>query len=719
MAVLKLSVLGPPRLERDGRPVELGLRRALALLVYLAVTDRPQARDTLAAMLWPDSDESEARGRLRRTLHRLTDALGASVLVVEGDTLRPAPTADLWLDGRAFAQHAAAGLPARPGEALTAQQLEHLVQAAALYRDDFLAGFSLADNPAWDEWQFVQREHLRQRCARVLESLVAAHRAHRDWEVALGYGRRWLALDPLHEPAHRALMELYARAGQQTAALRQFQECARVLQAELGVQPEPETTALYQAIRARRLTRPAAERLDRSLNMRTTEIRYARSGDVNIAYEVVGNGPIDVVFVMGWVSHLDYFWQEPSFARFLGRLASFSRLILFDKRGTGLSDRVAGVHTLEQRMDDVRAVMDAVGSQRAALVGCSEGGSMSILFAATYPERTSALVLLGCFPRRLWAQDYPWGPTSEERQKLLDSRQQAWGNAEWAARDAEWRVPSAASDEQFKRWWATYLRMSASPGAALAVSRMNNEIDVRHVLPAIRVPTLIIHQAGDRVVPVEASRYMAERIPGARYVELPGEDHLPFLAQQTATLDEVESFLTSLPRWPDLDQVLLTLLCLEVLDTAGRAIGPGERRQREVLDAFHAAARQEIARFRGREVEAADGRVLATFDGPARAIRCGCATAELAHSLGLEARVGLHTGECELIGDKVRGIAVGIAARVMAEAGTDEVLVSGTVKDLVAGSGVQFEDLGTRPLAGIPEEWRLFRVQRGLPRQAA
>ena len=718
MARLKLFVLGPPRLERDRQAVELNLRRALALLVYLAMTGRPQGRDVLAGLLWPEVDDREARGRLRRTLHRLAEALGDDLLLAEGSTLRLAPGADLWLDARAFDEYVTTGLAAAAdGDPPGPEQVELLERAAALYADGFLAGFALPDSPAWDEWQFLERERLRRTCGRILGRLVRAHRDRGAYEAAIGHARHRLALDPLHEPAQRTLMRLYTLAGQHATALRQYQECVRTLEVELGVQPEPETTALYQAIRTRRLTAPAAERLDRSPAMPTTEIRYARSGDVNIAYQVVGNGPMDIVFVMGWVSHLDYFWQEPGFARFLGRLASFSRLILFDKRGTGLSDRTAGIATLEQRMDDVRAVMDAVGSERAALVSVSEGGSMSILFAATYPERTSALVLLGCFPKRLWAPDYPWGPKPEERRKDQDDTEQSWGSIEWAARDVERRAPSAASNEQFRRWWATYLRMSASPGTAVTALRMNDEIDVRHILPALRVPTLIVHRAGDRVIPVEASRYMAARIPGARYVELPGADHLPFVGQQDAILDEVEAFLTGLPRWPELDRVLLTLLHLEVVDGRGRGAGPGERRSREALDAFH-AARREIARFRGREVEAADGRVLATFDGPARAIRCGRATAELAHSLGLRVRAGLHTGECELIGDKVRGIAVDIAARVMAEAGEGEILVSGTVKDLVAGSGVVFEDLGSRPLAGIQEEQRLFRVQREPPRQA-
>jgi DNA-binding SARP family transcriptional activator/pimeloyl-ACP methyl ester carboxylesterase len=504
MASTQLLVLGPPRLERDAKPLVLPLRRAVALLVYLAVTERPQSRETLAMLLWPESDHREARGRLRRTLHRLIELLGDDVLDVEGDTLRLAADADLWVDCSAFQDHAAAGLTPRDARAaLLEDQIRHLTQAAALYVDDFMAGFAVPDSSAWDEWQFLQREHLRQRFAQVLELLVDAQGTQGAWEAAAATARRWVGLDPLHEPAQRALMRAYALAGQQAAALRQYQECVRVLDTELGVEPEADTTALYDAIRSRRLTPPPPAAAAGPppwvpAGLPSTplpETKYARSGDVSIAYQVAGDGPLDLVFVMGWVSHLDYFWEEPGFAHFLRQLASFSRLILFDKRGTGLSDRAVGLPTLEERMDDVRAVMDAVGSKRAAIVGASEGGSMSILFAATYPERTAALVLLGCFPRRLWAPDFPWVVTREERAEYWRRLEEGWGSLAWAQEDVKRRAPSASSDERFQRWWSTYLRMSASPGAAMAMSRMNAEIDVRHVLSAIRVPTLIIHRS--------------------------------------------------------------------------------------------------------------------------------------------------------------------------------------------------------------------------------
>jgi class 3 adenylate cyclase len=438
------------------------------------------------------------------------------------------------------------------------------------------------------------------------------------------------------------------------------------------------------------------------------KVRYARSGEVNIAYQVVGEGPIDLVYVMGWVSHLEAFWMDPGQERFFRRLASFSRLILFDKRGTGLSDRVA-IHqlpTLEERMDDVRAVMDAVGSKQAALFGVSEGGPMCALFSATYPERTSALIMYGSYAKRVWDPEYPWAPTPEERQRWYDLLEQGWGGVV----DINNLAPTAASDPTFREWWATYLRMSASPGAALALGRMNTEIDIRNVLPAIRVPTLIIHRVGDRDIDVGGARFMAERIPQAKYVELPGEDHLPFVGDQVSILDEVEEFLTGARHYYEPDRVLATVLFTDIVGSTERAATFGDRHWRELLELHNRLVRGQLNRFRGREVDTAGDGFLATFDGPARAIRCAIACRdELAHA-GIEIKAGLHTGECELVGDKVRGISVHIGARVASLAAPREVLVSSTVKDLVAGSGLEFEERGTHHLHGVPGAWRLFAV---------
>jgi len=438
--------------------------------------------------------------------------------------------------------------------------------------------------------------------------------------------------------------------------------------------------------------------------MQTAEVRYARSGDVNIAYQVVGEGPMDLVLVPGFISHLELDWADPHSAHFLRRLASFSRLIRFDKRGTGLSDRPGGLPDLETRMDDVRAVLDAVGSERAALFGYSEGGPMSILFAGTYPERTTALVLYGTYAKRRDPDDdYPWAPTWAERRAYADQVERDWG---W---EADMHRMSPSADEAMGRWWAARARAAASPGAARDLILMNSQIDVRALLPAIRVPTLVLHRSGDRDSRPEEGRYIAGRIPGARFVELPGDDHFPSI-DGDQILDEVEEFLTGVRRAAEPDRVLATVLFTDIVGSTERAATLGDRAWIELREAHHAIVRRELGQFRGREVDTAGDGFLATFDGPARAIRCAGAVAEAVRELGLEVRAGVHTGEVELTGDKVGGIAVHIGARVAARAEPGEVLVSSTVRDLVAGSGISFADRGAAELKGVPGEWRLFSV---------
>ena len=443
--------------------------------------------------------------------------------------------------------------------------------------------------------------------------------------------------------------------------------------------------------------------------LRPPETMYARSGDVNIAYQVIGDAPLDLVFVMGWVSHLEYFWQEPSFARFLQRLASFSRLILFDKRGTGLSDRVPinQLPTLEQRMDDVRAVMDAVGSERAALCGVSEGGPMCSLFAATYPEKTLALVMIGTYAKRIRDEEYPWGPTAEEREHFFEVMRNEWGGPV----GIDERAPSVASDPKFRDWWATYLRMGASPGAAVALTQMNAEIDVRNVLPSIRVPSLIIHRTDDQCLKVEEGRFVADRIPGARFVEFPGNDHLPFVGDQDAILDEMEEFLTGVRHRIEPDTVLATVLVGRIVGVKEHVSRLGQDRWRELLRRLHAHITKEIEWFRGREIDIEENRILAIFDGPARAIRCAAAITEYASRLDVETCTGLHTGECEIVDSQVTGSAAQMCVCVANEAEPGEIMVSSTVKDLVAGSGIDFEDRGIHKLPSCGET-RLFKVQR-------
>jgi len=429
------------------------------------------------------------------------------------------------------------------------------------------------------------------------------------------------------------------------------------------------------------------------------DTHYARSGDLRIAYQVVGDGPFDLVFVPGFISNLDLYWDEPNMAHFLSRLGSFSRLILFDKRGTGLSDRLGNLPTLEERMDDVRAVMDAVGSEKAALFGISEGGAMSMLFAATYPERTQALILYGTY-----ADFHTWVLPHERFELFLEKIDRTWGQGESLTAFA----PTKVGDERFRQWWARFERLGASPSAVIALMRMNSQIDVRHILPTIRVPTLVLHRAGDTRVNVEGGRYLAANISGATYVEFPGIDHVLWATDASPVADEIEEFLTGTHAESEPDRVLATVLFTDIVDSTGRAEEMGDRAWRVLLDQHDRIVRSEIGRFRGQEIKTLGDGFLATFDGPARAVRCAGAIIEAVHGLGLHVRCGVHTGEIEMMGDDIGGIAVHIASRIAALADGREVLVSRTVRDLVAGSNLHLEDRGAFALKGLSERMPLF-----------
>jgi pimeloyl-ACP methyl ester carboxylesterase/DNA-binding winged helix-turn-helix (wHTH) protein/class 3 adenylate cyclase len=429
-------------------------------------------------------------------------------------------------------------------------------------------------------------------------------------------------------------------------------------------------------------------------------VLYARSGDVNIAYQVVGTGPIDLVFALGWVSHLEYLWSEPSLARFLRRLAGFSRLILLDKRGSGLSDRTIGLPTLEERVEDVRAVLNAVGSPRAALLAVAEETPVCSSFAATYPERTEALVMIGAYARRPRTADYPWAPTQDEREAFCREILERWGGA----LGIEARAPSAAADPAFREWWAAYLRGGASPAAAVALTRMDAEIDVRRVLPTIRVPTLVLHRTGDRCVVVEEGRYVASLVPGARFVELPGDDHLPFVGDHSALLDEIERFLTVERARAESNRVLATILCATL---SGRSGGPTAAE----IARLQALVAAQTQRFRGRGLPGADGGVLSAFDGTARAIRCSRSIVDEGFRLGVTLGIGLHTGEWDRLQAVGQGPVAEAATRIAALARPGDVLVSRTVVDLVGGSGFQFSERGKRALAAGEEAQPFFAVR--------
>ena len=434
--------------------------------------------------------------------------------------------------------------------------------------------------------------------------------------------------------------------------------------------------------------------------------RYARSGELHIAYQVVGDGPLDLVYVPSWISQVEHYWDEPSVARYFTRLASFSRLIMFDRRGSGMSDPVPDAPALEEQMDDIVAVMDAVGCERAAVFALLEGGALAAMFAATHPERTTALVLYEAQPRMSWAPDYDWALPIEEREAYVRGAIDSWGDGS--------RIlplsPGAAENPRLREWYGRLERLAASPGTAAKLMLMNGEVDVRAVLPSIQAPTLVMHRAGDRFIDVRHSRYLAQHVPGARYVELPGDEALSF-GTHSSELDEIEEFLTGVRRVHESERILATVMFADIVDSTRVAAELGDRRWRETLELLEGGIARELSRFRGRAVKSMGDGFLATFDGPARGIRCASAIATLARAqFGLEVRSGLHTGEIELIGDDVGGIAVHIGARVGAKAAPGEVLVSSTVKDLVAGSGIKFEDRGEHELRGVPDRWRIWAV---------
>jgi pimeloyl-ACP methyl ester carboxylesterase len=440
--------------------------------------------------------------------------------------------------------------------------------------------------------------------------------------------------------------------------------------------------------------------------VREVETRYADSDGVSIAYQVHGGGPLDLVFVPGFVSHVELYWEDPAPARFLRRLSSFARIVIYDKRGQGLSDRVGGPPTLEQSMDDLEAVIAAAGCERPAIFGVSEGGPMSLLFAATHPDRVSSLVLYGAFARMLKAPDFPQGIPPDGLERWAEIVRRDWGSAV----GVDLWSPTAVGDRDFERWWSRLLRYGTSPAGAVALMDLYKEIDVRSVLPAIDVPTLILQRRDDRIARVGQGRYMAETIPGARYVELEGGDHLPVTGDTDALLDEIEEFLVGSRRGSEPERALATILFTDIVGSTEKAAALGDRSWRQLLERHDAAVRHQLGLYRGREVKTMGDGFLATFDGPARAIRCAAAVQEEVAGLGVEVRAGIHTGEVELIGDDVGGMAVNIGARIGALAGPGEVLVSSTVRELVVGSGLEFADRGVQTLKGAPGEWRLFAV---------
>jgi len=437
------------------------------------------------------------------------------------------------------------------------------------------------------------------------------------------------------------------------------------------------------------------------------ETKYARSGEIGIAYQVIGEGEMDLVVAFQFISHLDLLWENPVESHFMRRLGSFARVILFDRRGVGLSDPAGGAPTLEERMDDVRAVMDAAGSERAALIGMSEGATVSMLFAATYPERVSALVLWGAMARSTAAPDYPWAP---EREAVEEAQDELVGPMWGQGATLDIFSPSMAENPTAREFQARFERQAASPMRAQQLFEMFLDTDVRDALPLVQAPTLVLHRRHDRAVNYRAARWLAEQIEGSRYVEFEGEDHFPWVGDDEPVLDTIEEFLTGVRPSPAPERVLATVLFTDIVDSTRLATEMGDRRWRQVLARHEELTREQLRRFDGREIKTTGDGFLATFEGPTRAAECARAIADEMPSLGIDVRAGLHTGEVELIGEDVGGIAVHVAARIAALAGPREVLASRTVRDLAVGSGVEFDPAGRHELKGVPDEWEIYRI---------
>lgn len=532
MAQLSLRLFGAPQVEYKGHPVSLRLQKELALLVYLAATSRPHTRMALATLLWPEHEQRSALAALRRTLYQLRVDAGEGMLEVTPQRVSLHPDAELWLDTRQFvdAAHVCAG-HTHPPDALPTSCSDVLDAATKLYRDDFLAGFSLADSPAFDEWQFFEREGLRAEYVRILALLTNSHEHNGAYEQAIETARRWVSREPYHEPAHRALMRLYARTGQHAAARRQYEICRRLLAEQLGVEPHQETQRLYKSL---------GEMSDSATPRPQT--LYTRSGSVYLAYQTIGAGAVDLLHIGGFISHLEQIWEEPDLARFYRRLGEAARVIVYDKRGVGLSDRIASPATIVQHVADAQAIIRAAGSERVVIFAASDGAAIAIPLAAQHPEQVSGLVIYGGQAKGVRNAEYPWGLTPEQYQRWVEKLVKGWGGSI----NLEHFAPTRIEDERLRLWWGQMQRLAASPGAVKAILEGIRDSDVRSLLGRISVPALVLHRRGDRSVPVESGRYLANHISEARYVELPGNDHWWWIGDTRPLHEEIERFLSDL-----------------------------------------------------------------------------------------------------------------------------------------------------------------------------
>lgn len=708
MTAPHLYLLGGFDFAGVGAAIPVFSRKARAMVAYLALqSGHSQSREKLAALLWGVNGEAQARMSLRQAVSAVRKAMyasGGGRFLTEGASIS-LHLDDFDFDVARFEALAASSAPA------------DLEQALVVYRGDLLDGFTLKEEP-FEDWLRVERERLRTVAVAALDRLVRHYGATNDLASSVRAAARLLALEPLREDIHRALMRAYAAQGRINLALKQYELCRDALQRDLQLSPEQETRQLYETLRVRRTaasSRSAGPASPAAPNVKAETGRgaafvgepmpppthYVKSAGINIAYQVTGDGPIDLVYVPGWVSNLDLAWQSPRLAHVLRRLGTFSRLIRMDKRGTGLSDRNVGLPTLEERMEDVRAVLDAVGSKRTVLFGSSEGGPMCLLFAATYPERTAALVLNGAYASGKRAKDYPWGRTAEQVEEDLAAVERQWGKPA----DMSNAAPSLMSNTVEREWFAAHLRNSASPADAIALWRWGTEIDVRDILPAVHVPTLIVQRTGDRWVQPEEGRYLATHIEGARYVELAGRDHIIWGEGCDRLVDEIRTFVTgALPASPG-ERVLVSVLSMAI---EGPVSGG------DLIERHADGIRDELLLAEGREIKRSGGRFLAVFQRPTRSIQCALAIRDRLRHSGLDVRSAVHIGECEQRGGDFSGIVIELSSQLLDHARPGEIIASRTVRDLVAGSGLTFQEHGEVEANGLPGGLQLFSVGGGL-----
>jgi DNA-binding SARP family transcriptional activator/pimeloyl-ACP methyl ester carboxylesterase len=701
---LSVCVVGELALEVDGQPSDrIASRRARSLLGWLAVHPGLHPRGRVAGVFWPDVLEESARSSLRTTLATLRRELGKSaahVVTASRESVGIEPRADVRIDLQAFEQLVSRG---------------ELEQAAALCRGDLLADLD-------DDWVNEPREHHRHRLLGVLAELAEDAERAGDLDAALDRTREQVTLDPLSEEAQRELVRRLAAAGDRAGALAAYQVYSLRLQRELGIAPSAECRELVERVRSGETgqdqpvngagaavsrTELAASEASPAPATPVPEVRYARNGSVYLAYQSFGEGDLEFVFVPGLVSNLESAWDYPPYRQFMDRLASSARVTVYDKRGMGLSDPLDKAAGFDQHLDDLAVVMEAAEVTHPVVMGCCDGAAVAALFAGHHPGAVDSLVLYGAFPKLVRGPDYPEGVTQAGLEVALEGISQGWG----AGASAAIFAADYFEDEEFCRWWGRYERAAASPGLVISALRLDGELDIRDVLSAIHVPTLLIHRTRDPAAPVKAARLMAERIPDARLVEFPGTLHWPWMGDTDLVIDEIEEFLIGRQKAVEHDRALATVLVTDIVGASEMAAEFGERRWRRLLEDHDATAGREIQAHQGMLIRRTGDGLLATFDRPATAIRCAQSLAESLSHQGIEIRAGLHTGEIKLIGQDVGGMAVHIAAGVSSLAGAGQTLASRTVRDLVVGSGIAFEDAGAAQLRDVPGEWELLAVK--------